>query len=148
MGDLHKLARLDTTVTVIDAFNLFTNFSTADFLSDRWGKETIVPEDERTISDLLVDQIEFADVIVVNKIETVDAATQERVLRICTLLNPEAKVLEASYSKIDVREIVDTGKFSFEKAATGMGWLRSLHELTERDVGGKMRMAPKPETEE
>lgn len=84
----------------------------------------------------------------VNKIETVGDDTRERVLRVCRLLNPTAKVLQASYGKIEIRDIVDTGKFSFEKAATGAGWLRSLHELTQREVGGKMKMAPKPETEE
>ncbi|RFU25592.1 hypothetical protein B7463_g10758, partial [Scytalidium lignicola] len=148
IGGLHKLARLDTTVTVIDAFNFFTNFSTADFLTDRWGKDAVTAEDERTISDLLVDQIEFADVIIVNKVDSIDAKTKARILAICKKLNPSAKVIEASYSRIDVKEIVQTGMFSFEKAATGAGWLRSLHELMQREVGGVMRIAPKPETEE
>jgi hypothetical protein len=84
----------------------------------------------------------------VNKIETVDTATKKRILALCKQLNPTAKVLEASYSKINVKEIVNTNLFTFEKAATGAGWLRSLHELSERDVGGKMTLAPKPETEE
>lgn len=66
----------------------------------------------------------------------------------CKQLNPSAKVIEASYSRIDVGEIVQTGMFSFEKAATGAGWLRSLHELTQREIGGVMKIAPKPETEE
>ncbi|KAH8808643.1 PiT family inorganic phosphate transporter [Xylogone sp. PMI_703] len=148
IGGLHKLSRLDTTVTVVDAFNFFTNFSTSDFLTDRWGKDAVTEEDERTISDLLVDQIEFADVIIVNKVDCVDAQTKTRILAICKKLNPSAKVIEASYSRIDVREIVQTGMFSFEKAATGAGWLRSLHELTQREIGGVMKVAPKPETEE
>ncbi|KAL7274483.1 hypothetical protein RUND412_002610 [Rhizina undulata] len=138
LGGLQTIAKLDTTVTVIDSFNMLQNFNTADFLSDRWGSEGIVPEDERTITDLFVDQIEFADVIILNKIET--------------SLNPNTKVLEGSYSKVDVREIVNTGRFDFEKAATGAGWLRSLHEMTKRDGFGKegsgSRLAPKPETEE
>ena len=148
MGGLHKIARLDTTVSVVDAFNLFHNFSTSEFLSDRYGKDQIIPEDERTITDLMVDQLEFADVIIVNKIDSVDHETKGRVLGLVKKLNPVAKVIEASYSKIDVKEIINTNMFSFERAATGSGWLQSLHELTQREVGGKSKMVPKPETEE
>jgi hypothetical protein len=96
----------------------------------------------------LVDQIEFADVLVVNKADLVDAATKARVLAVCKFLNPSAKVLESSYSRIDIKEIIQTGMFSFAKAATGAGWLRSLHELTLRENDGRMVVAPKPETEE
>lgn len=148
MGGLHTLARLDTTVSVVDAFNLFHNFATSEFLSDRYGKDQIIAEDERTITDLMVDQLEFADVIIVNKIDSVDFETRGRVLGLVKKLNPVAKVLEASYSKINVREIINTNMFSFEKAATGSGWLQSLHELTQLEIGGKLKIVPKPETEE
>ncbi|RDW66579.1 CobW-domain-containing protein [Coleophoma cylindrospora] len=148
MGGLHKVARLDTTVSVLDAFNIFHNFSTSEFLSDRYGSENIIPEDERTITDLMVDQIEFADVIIVNKIDLVDAPTKSRILSLVRNLNPSARVIEAKYSKVDVQHIINTDLFSFEKAVTGAGWLRSLHELTQREIGGKAVMAPKPETEE
>lgn len=147
LGGLHTLARLDTTVTVIDAFNLLSNFDTAEFLSDRYGSQTI-PEDERTISDLMVDQIEFADVIIVNKIETVREDVRARIRSILQLLNPAAKVLETSYSRVDVKEILDTGRFDFLKAASGAGWLRSLHEMTKRETGNGERLAPVPETVE
>ncbi|KAL5362051.1 CobW domain protein [Aspergillus floccosus] len=147
LGGLHTMARLDTTVTVIDAFNLLSNFDTAEFLSDRYGGQTI-PEDERTISDLMVDQIEFADVIIVNKIETVREETRARIRSILQLLNPAAKVLETSYSRVDVKEILDTGRFDFLKAASGAGWLRSLHEMTKRETGNGERLAPVPETVE
>ncbi|PTU22013.1 hypothetical protein P175DRAFT_0516025 [Aspergillus ochraceoroseus IBT 24754] len=146
MGGLHTLAKLDTTVTVIDAFNLLANFDTTEFLSDRYGSEEIVPEDERTISDLMVDQIEFADVVIVNKIETVSEDTTAKIRRLIGLLNPDAKVLESSYSRVDVREIIGTGRFNFLKAASGAGWLRSLHEMTVQNTGLGKRMAPKPET--
>ncbi|KAF9889519.1 hypothetical protein FE257_007229 [Aspergillus nanangensis] len=148
LGGLHTLARLDTTVTVIDAFNLLCNFDTADFISDRYGAEATIPEDERTISDLMVDQIEFADVIVVNKIATVDRKTRQRIRSIVDMLNPMAKVLEVNYSKVDVKEILDTGRFNFLKAAAGSGWLRSLHEMTKRETGNGERLAPVPETVE
>ncbi|CAI7629918.1 unnamed protein product [Penicillium glandicola] len=146
LGGLHTMARLDTTVTVIDAFNLLSSFDTAEFLSDRYGKEEIVPEDERTISDLMVDQIEFADVLILNKVETVDQATREKIMHLLKLLNPAAKILESNYSQIDVREIINTNKFDFVRAASGPGWLQSLHEMTIQTTGNGDRMAPKPET--
>ncbi|KAJ5712044.1 hypothetical protein N7488_006200 [Penicillium malachiteum] len=146
MGGLHTMARLDTTVTVIDSFNLLSNFDTTEFLSDRYGRDEIVPEDERTISDLMVDQIEFADVLIVNKIETIDQPTRDKIMQLLKLLNPDAKVLMSSYSQVDVREIIATGKFDFIRAASGAGWLRSLHEMTVQVTGNGTRMAPKPET--
>ncbi|CAI7628728.1 unnamed protein product [Penicillium bialowiezense] len=146
MGGLHTMARLDTTVTVIDAFNLLSSFDTTEFLSDRYGKEEIVPEDERTISDLMVDQIEFADVLILNKTETVNEATRNKILQLLKLLNPGAKVLESNYSQVDVRQIVNTNSFDFIRAASGPGWLQSLHEMTVQTTGNGERMAPKPET--
>lgn len=140
------MARLDTTVTVIDAFNLLSSFDTAEFLSDRYGREEIVPEDERTISDLMVDQIEFADVLILNKVETVDQATRDKLMHLLKLLNPVAKILESNYSQIDVREIINTNKFDFVRAASGPGWLQSLHEMTIQTTGNGERLAPKPET--
>ncbi|KAJ5991790.1 hypothetical protein N7451_007514 [Penicillium sp. IBT 35674x] len=146
MGGLHTIARLDTTVTVIDAFNLLSNFDTTEFLSDRYGRDEIVPEDERTISDLMVDQIEFADVLILNKIETIDEKTRDKIMQLLKLLNPDAKVLTSSYSQVDVRELIATNKFDFVRAASGAGWLRSLHEMTIQTTGNGDRMAPKPET--
>lgn len=65
---------MDTTVTVIDAFTMLNDFDTADLLSGR--RDDVVPEDERSVSDLMVDQIEFADVIILNKIDMVRLATK------------------------------------------------------------------------
>ncbi|OJJ00759.1 hypothetical protein ASPVEDRAFT_165866 [Aspergillus versicolor CBS 583.65] len=146
MGGLHTIAKLDTTVTVIDTFNLLSNFDTAEFLSDRYGSDAIIPEDERTISDLMVDQIEFADVLIMNKIEAVDEATKAKIRRLIGLLNPDAKLIETSYSRVDVTEIIGTGRFNFLKAASGAGWLRSLHEMTVMTTGVGNRVAPRPET--
>ncbi|KAL4907013.1 hypothetical protein BDW74DRAFT_167047 [Aspergillus multicolor] len=146
IGGLHTLARLDTTVTVIDTFNLLSNFDTAEFLSDRYGSDAIIPEDERTISDLMVDQIEFADVLIMNKVESVDAKTLDKIRRLIGMLNPDAKLIETSYSKVDVKEIIGTGRFDFVKAASGAGWLRSLHEMSVMTTGVGKRVAPRPET--
>jgi G3E family GTPase len=145
-GGLDKFARLDTTCTVIDAFTMFHDFETTDLLSNR--RDDVTPEDERTVSDLMVDQIEFADVIVLNKTDMVDAAKLARVKDLIRKLNHRAKILESSYSKIEVKEIVNTGMFNLEAAQTGFGWLNDLHEMTLREVKGKKTVTPKPETEE
>ncbi|KAI7258650.1 cobW-domain-containing protein [Hortaea werneckii] len=145
-GGLEKFARLDTTCTVIDAFTMFHDFETSDLLSAR--RDDVVPEDERTVSDLMVDQIEFADVIVLNKTDMVDAKTKQRILSLMKKLNHRAKIIETSYGKLDVKEIVNTGMFNLEAAQTGYGWLQDLHEMTLRQVNGKKTVTPKPETEE
>ncbi|GAM86671.1 hypothetical protein ANO11243_046880 [Dothideomycetidae sp. 11243] len=145
-GGLEKFARLDTTCTVIDAFTLFHDFETSDLISSR--RDDVVPEDERTVSDLMVDQIEFADVIVLNKIDMVDAKTKKRMLDLISKLNHRAKVIQSSYGKIDVKEIVNTGMFDLERAQTGYGWLEDLHAMTLREVNGRKTVTPKPETEE
>lgn len=148
LGGHHKLARLDTTAPFIDAFNLFANLSTSEFLSDRNDPDQIIPKDERTITDLMVDQIEFADVIIVNKIDSIDLKTKERILALAKNLNASAEVLEAKYSKINVKEIINTTMFTFEKAAMGAGWLKSLLKLTIREINGTSKMVLKPKTEE
>ncbi|KAL2434828.1 Zinc-regulated GTPase metalloprotein activator 1 [Exophiala dermatitidis] len=148
LGGLHKIVKLDTLITVIDAFNFFHNFSTTDFITERWGKENVDPEDERTVTDLMVDQIEFANSIILNKIDSVDEETRKRIHAIVKQLNPSARLFEANYGKVDVKEVIDTKSFSFEKAATGMGWLQSLHDLAKREINGQIKIAPKPETEE
>ncbi|KAB8801892.1 hypothetical protein FH972_026713 [Carpinus fangiana] len=145
-GGLQRFARLDTCVTVVDAFTLFNDFDTVDLLSDRRGDVT--KEDERTVSDLLVDQLEFADVVIVNKVDMVAAAMVEEILRLVARLNHRARVLTCSHARVDVGEILGTGLFSMEKAQTGYGWLQDLHEMTLRDVNGKQVLAPKPETDE
>ncbi|KAI7091650.1 cobW-domain-containing protein [Hortaea werneckii] len=145
-GGLEKFARLDTTCTVIDAFTMFHDFETSDLLSTR--RDDVVPEDERTVSDLMVDQIEFADVIVLNKTDMVDAKTKQRILDLMKKLNHRAKIIETSYGKLNVKEIVNTGMFNLEAAQTGYGWLQDLHEMTLRQVNGKKTVTPKPETEE
>jgi G3E family GTPase len=146
LGGLQTLAKVDTMVTVVDAFRFFSEFDTAEFLQDRFGKEEVPDEDQRTISDLFADQIEFANVVVVNKVDRTDARTLGRVKAYIKTLNPTARIIEAKYSKVDVREMLNTGIFNFAEAVTSPGWLKSLHEMTVMDVQGKKRLAPKPET--
>ncbi|OAF99482.1 cobW-domain-containing protein [Paraphaeosphaeria sporulosa] len=146
IGGLKSIATVDTMVTVVDAFRFFAEFDTAEFLQDRFGKDDVPEEDQRTISDLFADQLEFANVIIVNKVDMVDRKTLGRVRAYVKTLNPTAKVIEAKYSKVNVKEILNTGRFDFAEAVASPGWLRSLHEMTVMDVHGKKRVAPKPET--
>ncbi|KAH7192910.1 CobW/HypB/UreG, nucleotide-binding domain-containing protein [Fusarium flagelliforme] len=145
-GGLEKFARLDTTVTVIDAFTMLHDFDTGDLLSSR--RDDVTPEDERTVSDLMVDQIEFADVIILNKLDMVDDSTKPRLLDLIKRLNHRAKVIESSYGKVDVKQIVNTGMFNLQVAQSGYGWLQDLHAMTVREVNGRNVITPKPETEE
>ena len=133
-------------VTVVDAFRFFSEFDTAEFLQDRFGQEEVPEEDQRTISDLFADQIEFANVIIVNKVDAVDNQTLGRVKAYVKTLNPTAKIIESKFSKVNVREMLNTGVFNFAEAVASPGWLRSLHEMTVMDVQGRKRVAPKPET--
>ena len=146
LGGLKSIATVDTMVTVVDAFRFFSEFDTAEFLQDRFGREEVPDEDQRTISDLFADQLEFANVIIVNKIDAVDKRTLGRVKAYVKTLNPTAKIIESKFSKVDVGEMLNTGRFDFAEAVTSPGWLRSLHEMTVMDVQGKKRVAPKPET--
>lgn len=146
LGGLESIASVDTMVTVVDAFRFFSEFDTAEFLQDRFSREEVPEEDQRTISDLFADQIEFANVIIVNKIDAVDKQTLGRVKAYAKTLNPTAKIIEAKFSKVNVKDILNTRVFNFAEAVTSPGWLRSLHEMTVISVQGRKRLAPKPET--
>ncbi|GAA5932117.1 uncharacterized protein JCM15063_001124 [Sporobolomyces koalae] len=135
-GGLPKIARLDTMVTVVDALNIFDNFATADFLSDRQASGTVEDEDERNISDLMVDQLEFADAIIINKCDLVSKKVLDKIKALVRTLNPECALLTSVQSKIDLTKILNTHRFSFEKSMMSAGWLKSLREEI------------KPETEE
>ncbi|KAH9469438.1 hypothetical protein Pst134EA_006728 [Puccinia striiformis f. sp. tritici] len=135
-GGLPEFAFLDATVTVVDAVNVFNDFETADFLVDRNDAKNVPEEDDRNISDLLVDQLEFAQVVILNKIDLVTTDELNKTKALIKQLNPTAKLLTSNYSRIDLREILDTKMFDYTKAALSMGWLRSLNEVV------------KPETEE
>ncbi|SPO21090.1 related to Cobalamin synthesis protein [Ustilago trichophora] len=136
-GGLPAVAQLDTCVTVVDAVNLFNDYNTTDFLVDRHKDDHDVPEeDDRNISDLQTDQLEFANVILINKCDLVSKEEVERITAFVRLLNPDAKIIPTTRSRVDLKEILNTNLFSYEKAALGAGWLKSLNEEI------------KPETEE
>ncbi|TWU70500.1 hypothetical protein ED733_000183 [Metarhizium rileyi] len=145
-GGLQKYAHLDTTVTVIDAFTMLNDFDTADILSCR--RDDVTPEDERTVSDLMVDQIEFADVIILNKLDMIDEETKTEAMSLIKKLNHRARIIQSTRGKVEVRELVNTGLFKLDVAQSGYGWLQDLHEMTVREVNGRNVATPKPETEE
>lgn len=121
--DLTQISRLDTMVTVVDGFNFYRDFGSSETLADRDPNNTI---SERSIVDLLVEQIEFANVIVLNKIDLISAYQLEELKRIITKLNPDAKLIVADHGKIDTKEILNTYLFDFVKAAQSSGWQKEL----------------------
>lgn len=121
--DLTKISRLDTMVTVVDGFNFYNDFGSSETLTDRDPDNTI---SERSIVDLLVEQIEFANVIVLNKVDLISAHQQEEMKRIIRKLNPDAKIIQADHGKIDPKEILNTHLFDFAEAAQSSGWQKEL----------------------
>ena len=122
---LSDIARLDTMVTVVDAANLLANYSSHDFLRDRG--EVAGPEDERALVDLLVEQIEFADVIVLNKVSDASDYHRQTARAIIRSLNADARIIEADYSDIPLGEVLGTGLFDFEKAHRNPLWFKELN---------------------
>lgn len=122
---LCDIARLDTMVSVVDAANLLSDYSSRDFLRDRG--QTRDTDDERTLADLLVDQIEFADVVVVNKISEVTENTRVEVRRVVSALNPDARIVEADFGDLPLSEVLDTGLFDEAKAARHPLWHKELY---------------------
>jgi len=133
---LGSVARLDTLVTVIDAFNFLRDYQESKELKER-GLE-IGEEDERTITDLLIDQIEFADVLVLNKTDLVKPDDLEHLTAILRKLNPQAKLLRSEFGQVPGREILNTGLFDFDRASQAAGWMKTLRgeEVSEIDEYG------------
>lgn len=125
-GDsLSDVARLDTMVTVVDAVNLLNDFSSHDFLRDRG--ETMGEEDERTLVHLLTDQIEFADVVILNKVDDAGPEKVDAARKIIRSLNADAEILETNQSSVAAEKILDTGLFDFEQAHEHPMWAKELY---------------------
>ena len=122
---LSDVARIDTMVTVVDAVNLLNDYSSQDFLKDRG--EVMGEEDDRTLVHLLTDQIEFADVVVLNKVDDASAQQVDSARMIIRRLNADTRIIEANYSDVASSEIFDTGLFDFEKAETHPMWAKELY---------------------
>jgi len=121
---LSDVAWLDTMVTVVDAENILADYSTTEFLADRG--ESAGDEDERAVVDLLVEQLEFADVVLINKIDRVDQEQRDLVTALVKSLNPQARIVYTEYGRVPLKEILDTGRFDLERAAGMAGWAQEL----------------------
>ncbi len=122
---LSDLTRLDTMVTVVDAANLLKDYASHDFLRDRG--ETAGAGDERALVDLLVEQIEFADVVILNKVSTADAGQRSAAVRVIKALNPDARLIETDFCRVPLDEVLDTGLFSLERAEMNPLWFKELN---------------------
>ncbi len=122
---LSDVARLDTMVTVVDAVNLLKDYSSHDFLRDRG--EALGEEDERALVHLLTDQIEFADVVILNKVDDAQPQQVEAARKIIRSLNADARIIETSFSDAPADAILDTGLFDFQKAHEHPMWAKELY---------------------
>ncbi|MDE0310287.1 MAG: zinc metallochaperone GTPase ZigA [Acidiferrobacterales bacterium] len=144
---LSSVAKLDTMVTVVDAYNFPRLMAEAESLKEK--KMEIAEDDERNIADLLIDQIEFSNVIVVTKTDLVSVLETDALLATLRRLNPGAEVLIADHGKIDTASIVGTSKFDMNEAANAPGWLAELRgehvpETEEYGIGSFVYRARKP----
>ena len=121
---LNDIARLDTMVTVVDGMNFLLDYQAADSLDSRG--ETLGEEDERSITDLLIEQIEFADVILVSKIDLISSRERQELMAILERLNARAEIIAMVMGEVPLKKILNTGRFDFEKAAEAPGWLQAL----------------------
>jgi G3E family GTPase len=124
---LSKVAKLDTMVTVVDAFNFLNDFQSIDGLQERG--QSMSEADERTVVDLLTDQVEFADIIIVNKTDLVTAEHLAKVESTIKALNTNAKLIRATHSKVDLKAVLNTNRFDFEKASQSAAWLQELNNV-------------------
>lgn len=144
---LGKIARLDTMVTVVDAHNFKADFLSDDSLEERG--EIAGEGDERTVVNLLLDQIEFADVLVLNKTDAMSATQLGELEAILKKLNPGAQIVRSQFGKIDAKTVLNTGKFDFERAAQNPGWLQEIRgshtpETLEYGIGSFVFRARRP----
>ncbi|MYL29900.1 GTP-binding protein [Halobacillus halophilus] len=135
--DLTQFCRLDTMVTVVDAYRFWHDYESGDRLLDR--KQAVGEEDERNLADLLIDQIEFCDVLLLNKCDMVTKEQLDSLTKVVKTLQPDAEIIPTTFSVIDPEKILNTHRFNFEKASQSAGWLQELMAGPE---------AHTPETEE
>ena len=121
---LSDVAKLDTMVTVVDAVNFLKDYEEAKYLQETG--ESLGEDDDRSVADLLVDQIEFADLILISKTDLVSPSDKERLTAILKALNTDAKIIPIAHGKVDIDEVLNTGLFDFEKAQQAPGWLKEM----------------------
>ncbi|KMK76770.1 GTP-binding protein [Alkalihalobacillus pseudalcaliphilus] len=124
--NLSEKCRLDTMVTVVDTAHFWSNYSTGESLLDR--QQGINEDDERDIVDLLVDQIEFANVIILNKVDLINTKRLQTIKGFIRKLNADADIICTAHSKVDINRVLNTNLFHFEKASQAAGWIKELNE--------------------
>ncbi|MBL6722862.1 MAG: GTP-binding protein [Candidatus Margulisbacteria bacterium] len=123
-NSLSDYATLDTMVTVVDALHFFDNLDSVESLKDRG--ESLGEDDNRSIVDLLVEQVEFADIILLNKSNEVSPQDLFKIKGVIKALNPDATCIETNYSDVPIKDVLNTGRFDFEKASQAPGWLKEM----------------------
>ncbi len=146
-SSLADVAKLDTMVTVVDAYNFLLDYKDADDLEDRGL--ALDETDDRNIVDLLIDQVEFADTILLNKIDLVNPEELAVLKKLISKINPDAVIKQMKYGKIDPREILGTKKFDFERASQNPGWMKEIRgehtpETEEYGIGSFVFRAREP----
>ena len=121
---LSDIADLDTMVTVVDAVNFLKDYDEAKYLQETG--ESLGEEDERSVADLLVDQVEFADLILISKTDLASASDIDRLTAILKTLNTHAKIYPIANGKVDINEVLNTGLFNFERAQQAPGWMKEM----------------------
>mgnify|MGYP000049818885 FL=1 len=145
--DLSQFSVVDNMVTVVDAFNFLKDFSSSDYLTTR--ALTNIEGDDRTIVNLLTDQIEFANVIILNKIDLVTEDQLEELQAIIHSLNPEARIVRSKNSEVALENVLNTGLFDYEKAEASAGWIKEMEnehvpETEEYGIGSFVFRSKKP----
>lgn len=144
---LSDIATLDTMVTVVDGFNFLKDYESRDSLQGRG--ESMGDEDERQVVDLLIEQIEFCDVLVLNKTDLISAPERDRLRAILKTLNPRAQIVESTFGKVPLSSVLSTKLFNFEEAAKAPGWLKELRgehppETEEYGIGSFVYRSRRP----
>jgi len=144
---LSDVTKLDTMVTVVDALNFLKDYEAAISLQE--AGESLGAEDERSVADLLVDQAEFADVILISKTDLVKARDVERLIAILRALNTHAQIIPVAQGEVDIDAILNTGLFNFERAQLAPGWLKEMRgehipETEEYGIGSFCYLARRP----
>ncbi len=144
---LSDVANLDTMVTVVDAVNFLKDYDEAKYLEE--AGESLGEQDERSVADLLVDQVEFSDVILISKTDLVDAKDIERLSAILKTLNTHARVIPIAQGQVDIDTVLSTGLFDFERAQQAPGWLKEMRgehvpETEEYGIGSFSYAARRP----
>ena len=144
---LSDVAKLDTMVTVVDASNFIKDFDEAKYLQETG--ESLGEEDERSVADLLIDQVEFSDVLLISKTDLVEASELERLIAILKTLNTHARIIPISHGEVNINDVLNTGLFNFDRARQAPGWLKEMRgehvpETEEYGIGSFSYIARRP----